>query len=620
MTDPADTSSPPVTESTRRTGSTWAAVAIIAVAAILAMSRLLGSEFFEIDDPRNISLNPDFASPTIAGIVHHWTRTQMGLYIPVTYTVWHAIAMLTGYASPDALGQVVPAMPYKATNLAVHIACASLAFALFRRWLTWRGPGDESARGSSRAWVGSLLGALVIAVHPVQVETIAWGSGLKDLLMAALSLATMLCYTRSVERSIAAGKAVADWKLHSIAVAFMLAAMLSKPTAMVVPVLLVAIDLLVYRRSWRDIGIAVAPFLPIAVALAALARVVQPSGNMSQIVAIPLRPLMATDAIAFYLGNLVWPQSLAFDYGRTQRVALASGTPYWSWTIVVAIAGGLAWLAWTRKDWRWLLPIALFVVPLGPVLGLAPFDYMDVSAVADHYLALPIAGVGLLVALAIGSLRGAALRPACGAAIVSIVALAVRSNLQSAHWRDPLTYLDHAIAVNPNSWQTISVRSNYLFTRTLARADKLTLDQLKAEFAPAAELARRSIDLYQARDGMAEIRKLLPRAYPRAAVDHFRLAMMDRIVAEHPGTDPAERERLLAQAQRNAVEAFSARSDEPIYWRFAVDIYVLRGNADLASRALAKLKELEPAAPDLDDLAARIARLPATRPTTLPAP
>jgi protein O-mannosyl-transferase len=592
----------------------WA-VLLIAVATVLAMGSLAQSDFFEVDDPQNIAMNPDFDPPTVSGLVHHWTRQKLQLYVPVTYTVWHAVAMLAHTEKPDALGQVVTPMPFKIANLIVHAIGAVLMFAVVRRWLTF---GTDDDTSHKRAWIAALCGALVVAVHPMQVESIGWGSGTKDLLMAAFSVAALLAYSRSVERSIPTGRAVADWRLHGLAIFLTLLALLSKPTAMVLPVLLIAIDYLVYRRGWKQVAIAVVPFVPIAAGLAVVARQIQQSPNMTQLVEPMWRPLLATDAIAFYLGKLVWPHQLAFDYGRTQHEALASGTPYWSWAIVIAIGVVLALLAKRQRDARWLLPAVLFVVPLGPVLGLVAFDYMDVSAVADHYLALPMAGVGLLVALLLARLATApgVWRAGLFAVVLVVIALGVRSRAQSAHYRDAVTYIDHALKVNPDSWQTISIWSNRVFIEALAEQDKLSIEQLREQFDLSRDLAWKSIRLYDARPGMAEARATGTQTYPRATVDYFRLAVMNSLLAIRPETDSAERERLLAGAQDYVKEAILGQPNHAIYWTFATRLFIQRGNARSARQSIERLRMLDPGAPEIAGFTSQIEQLEARSPPT----
>ena len=194
------------------------------------------------------------------------------------------------------------------------------------------------------------------------------------------------------------------------------------------------------------------------------------------------RPIIAGDAIAFYLYKLIWPLKLAVDYGRTPRETLASG-----WAYVTALVPlAMAIVLW-RKRRAWPIVCAgavVFVQGMLPVSGLVRFDFQIYSTVADHYLYLPMLGVAMIVAavLAHGELTVAAThasqRRSAGddrraeatggneavplaktrlsliLCIVVISLLAVRTWLQAQTWKDSTALFSHALEVNPNSWMS----------------------------------------------------------------------------------------------------------------------------------------------------------------------
>jgi hypothetical protein len=99
------------------------ALAFILAATVLAMGSLVFSDFAEVDDPQNIVLNIDFNPPTLSGVVKHWTQAKLGLYIPVMYTVWHAIAFVSHSQTANELGQHLAAEPFKVLNLLLLACC-----------------------------------------------------------------------------------------------------------------------------------------------------------------------------------------------------------------------------------------------------------------------------------------------------------------------------------------------------------------------------------------------------------------------------------------------------------------------------------------------------------------
>jgi tetratricopeptide (TPR) repeat protein len=380
----------------------------------------------------------------------------MDLYVPVTYTAWWALAAVSGGS-----GGLNPAV-FHATNVALHAASAAVLFLLLQRL------GAKPA--------AAFVGAAVFSLHPVQVESVGWVSGLKDVLCGLLSLASVWQYVKFATSELPREKR----KHYAIAAAAFLLALLAKPTAVIVPAIAFVVDVLVVGRAARRSALALAPWLLPAIACLLWTRAVQPAHYAAALVPIPYRPLVAADALAFYLFKLVWPVRLAVDYGRTPEQVLSRGWLYYTWAAPAAVA---LLLLWRRRD-RWLLTgAALFVLGLAPVLGLVRFDFQLISTTADHYLYLPMAGVALAAAAAAGrvSLRTSAGKRFTVAAAAVLVALAGRSALQTRYWRDTVALFRHNLDVNRDSW----VSHNSLAAAYVERAD-----------APAAiEHARRAADL-----------------------------------------------------------------------------------------------------------------------------
>ena len=102
---------------------------------------------------------------------------------------------------------------------------------------------------------------------------------------------------------------------YALATMFLILAMLSKPAAVVVPVMALIIDALLLRRSWRAIALSLAPWFVLTIPIMLVARFVQPAAEVTP---APLwaRPLVAADALAFYLAKLAVPIDLVFIYPR----------------------------------------------------------------------------------------------------------------------------------------------------------------------------------------------------------------------------------------------------------------------------------------------------------------
>jgi hypothetical protein len=149
------------------------------------------------------------------------------------------------------------------------------------------------------------------------------------------------------------------------------------------------------------------------------------------------------------------------NYGRTPQSIIASGTIYWSWLIVAAVAAALAW---ARS--RWLTAgVLLFVAGVLPVLGLTTFLYQQFSTVADRFVYLSMLGPAFAVA-AILSRRWTP-QSVTIAAIV-LIALGVATVRQASFWRSRLTLAEHHVAVQPNNPLARSV-----YAGTLIRENRI---------------------------------------------------------------------------------------------------------------------------------------------------
>jgi hypothetical protein len=391
---------------------------------VIVFGRIVMHEFTLWDDRQNFIENERLNTPTWGTVAHYWRWAEHGLYVPVTYMLWTLLAA-AGQAYDVATRSYAP-NPYvfHAASIFLHACNVLLVFGILRKLI--------------RADIPAARAAAAFAVHPVQVETVAWASGLKDLLCAAGVLGAILLHLHREGKTPSRSRLL----LAAATVAYV-AAMLSKPIGVVTPLLVLAIDLLVRRRSIRDIWPTVAFWIVLALPVAWIARNVQ-SGIGVPTVSPPLRALVLTDALAFYLYKLAWPMTLTVDYGRRPHVALEAGWLYWTWVLPLLVGAGL-WLLRRRFP---VLPAAgvMFVLGMAPVLGAVPFLFQYYSTVADHYLYLPMLGVALAIA-ALTSTRAARI-----VVLVLVIAWGVRSILQAGVWQDDKTLWSHATAVSPKSF------------------------------------------------------------------------------------------------------------------------------------------------------------------------
>ncbi len=322
---------------------------------------------------------------------------------------------------------------YHLINLLWHVTSACLLAAFLRRL----------------AVPGAVLAALVFALHPVCVESVAWISEQKNTLSTVFCLAAALAWLRFEDERRPARYVVASL--------WFLAALLTKTVTATLPAALLVMAW--WRRgrlSWRD---DVRPLLPwLALGLAAglgtswLERTqIGASGDNFALGRVE-RGLLAGRVVWFYLGKLLWPAGLTFFYPRWTIDATAA----WQWFFPAAALLGLAGLVWWRQRDRAPLAAALlFGGTLFPVLGFVNVYPFVFSYVADHFQYL--ASLGLIAFAAAAATRGFALLswPRWSGTAVAAAVLLILGGLtwrQSRMYRDVFTLYETTLARNPLSW------------------------------------------------------------------------------------------------------------------------------------------------------------------------
>ena len=282
---------------------------LLIVVTALTFGRVINNGFAPFDDELTIRDNPRLnpAQFTPDSIGWYWKNSYMSLYAPLTYTVWGTVAQVSGVPTGEPGVFRIDAPNFHIASLVLHIASVLLVFVILRRLL------------GGRAWPAA-AGALLYGLHPVQVEAVAWASGLKDVLSGCLSLAAIALYLHAVTPAHKMPDPAFDGQnrihplFYGLALACFALAMLAKPSAMMTPLLLAIIDLALLRRPADRVGQSLGPWLALAIPIALIAKTVQP-GDGVPFVEFWQRPIVAGASLAFYLQKLVFPHGLAFEYG-----------------------------------------------------------------------------------------------------------------------------------------------------------------------------------------------------------------------------------------------------------------------------------------------------------------
>lgn len=371
---------------------------------------------------KNAVLNP--VSPSHLGRI--WSQPTLGLYTPLAYTVWAGTAAAARLETPDAQQRTLNPHVFHCLNVFLHLASVLAAFAVIYQLID-----DPIAAGA---------GAALFAVHPLQVEPIGWISGMNNLLAGALALGCITAYVRFAKLPTPR-----RWWWYGLSIALLVLALLSKPTAVVTPLMLIVIDLLLLRRAWKTAALSIAPLLLAAMGMAVVATIVQPATTIVA-PAIHYRLLIVADSVGFYLLKLIWPWPLYFDYSRTPEwVITRSG----SVATLLATTAAVGTAIFTFRRWPTVTAaMLLFVAGLVLVLGFVPFEFQVYSTVADRYAYLAMLGPSVLLATWL------ARRPRVmdrSAAVAILAVLSVISFRQGAVWASTSTLLANQLKHHPDT-------------------------------------------------------------------------------------------------------------------------------------------------------------------------
>ena len=437
----------------RRTKWTLGLACLLAAAAVAVYSPLHTHPFAELDDGPYVYANPHVRAGLSLETVK-WAFTSLGSVTP-DVPDWHPLAWLS-HALDSEIFAPGPAGPHD-VNLLLHALNAVLLF-----WMLQRATGCVGR---------SAMVAALFALHPINVESVAWISERKNLLSMTFFLLALLAYGWYTRRPRAG---------RYLAVATMFAlALMAKPQVVTFPFVLLLWDYwplerVAFRASrfaLRHNGAAdksgvtrttesePRPFrwlllekLPLF-ALAAASCVITVNsqlavGGINEQFTLSARLENAIVSYARYLGKAFWPSNLSPFYPHP-----AGSLPAWQVgaALFVLIAISALAIAFRQRryffvGWFW------FLGTLVPMIGLLQVSR---QAMADRYAYIPFIGLFLAVCWGASDLAEQwHLRPAFPrtAAIVVLVVLTEFTWRQIGYWGDNLALWEHALEVTQGNY------------------------------------------------------------------------------------------------------------------------------------------------------------------------
>ena len=400
-------------------------ICLILAAVTLALYNPVNRHpFVNYDDDRYVTENPHvrqgFTTDTVT-----WALTS------TEQANWHPLTWMS-HALDVSLYRLNPA-GHHFTSVLLHALNVILLFLLLSRATGHTGP--------------SLFVAALFALHPINVESVAWVAERKNVLCTTFFFLALWAYAWYAKHP--------DWKRYAVVTALFAAGLASKPMVITLPFVLLLWDYWPLRRfgegqSLSHLVLEKVPLFALSAASAIITMKAQQAGGALRSVeqfSLAVRLANAIYAYAMYLWKMVWPVHLAPLYPHP-------GTSLAAWQVGVAALVLIAITVITLKlraqryllvGWLW------FLGTLVPVIGLVQ---VGDAAMADRYAYIPLIGIFIMIAFGIADWvesKNFALSPAIPAAAVLIL-LAIGTHRQIDYWQSNRELWSHTLTVTQNNF------------------------------------------------------------------------------------------------------------------------------------------------------------------------
>ena len=521
-TDDAETDADDAAERERRVDRLLIPVGLVALVAVV-FGRVVTYEWVNWDDITYIVHNPVIQSMSWENIRAVFTPGGVPgdqLYIPVHYLIDMLQLRFFG----------VNSQAYHTVNLLLHTANVLLSYALLRRLGVGRWP--------------TVFACVIFAIHPLQVESVAWAFGRRDLLSTCVGLISIFLWLRYL-------RAPNRWFRYATVLTFAAAALI-KPTIVLLPVVYVLLMIGRDRRHLVRRVIDVAPFFVIAVLVVQVNSLAASStGDLAwQAKALRLAWLPAIlDGWFARLLLLEGPRLLYLNRDLTPEQIV------WPMLVPVLLLGGVGYVLLRTRNWRVVTALVAGLALVAPAAQIV-FEYNRSFYTADRYVYVAILPLALALAYLVQGLPAYWRRVSTAVLAVFIVAALMRSVQRTGDWASPVTLWNAELAINPANpiahnqlarywWDHDKQDEGYRHMLTTVRIDP-TYALGQANLAAMLNLAgdragaiRRFRIAVYLDPTVSEAGWNLGRMADNAGDEELALWAYDRLLARDPGHAPA---------------------------------------------------------------------------------
>lgn len=399
----------------------------------IAFSPMLNNTFTNWDDQLYVTENPLLADLSWSGIVDIFSTNVVSNYHPITILSLAINYQISGL-NPSS---------YLWTNLLLHLLNTFLVFLFI----------FKLSRGKA---VIALIVSLFFGIHPMHVESVAWISERKDVLYTFFLLLGLIAYLRYLHKR--------DVKRYLITLALFALSLLSKPAAVVFPVLLLLIDYLKKRKFTSRLLLEKAPFFALSLIIGIVTIQIQSVKAMEVMERFDLteRLLFAGYGFVMYIVRLFFPWPLAALHPFPEAETLPA-IYYLSPIIALGILGLVYYY---RRHRALVFGVLFYLVSIAPVLQLLTIGN---AVVAERYTYVPYIGllfiIGYFYHQVTNGKTAPAISPGVLRAVMGIIAVvfAVLTFQQTKVWRNSETLWTDALQDYPDSRRAYFNRALHYF-------------------------------------------------------------------------------------------------------------------------------------------------------------
>jgi protein O-mannosyl-transferase len=521
--------------------------ASIGLLTFLVYLPALHNEFVYWDDNLYIFENPYIHALDAA--FFRWS------FLDFQVSNWHPLTWIS-HAVDYALWGLNP-LGHHLTGIILHAINTALVVLLVLKLLEIAREGSPASFLNDRTMlVAAGVTGLLFGIHPVHVESVAWVSERKDLLCALFFLLSIMAYVRyaddvsnTSQRADRIGSAPSSKRFafcinkhYLLALGFFILALLSKPMAVTLPVILLILDWYPLNRirSLKTLWAASIEKIPLF-ALSLFSSIItisaQSAGKAFQtidFVPFSARAVVAAKSLVAYLVKMLVPTELLPFYPYPKDVSLFSFEYAMSIIIVIVITTACVMLAKQQKIW--LSAWGYYVITLVPVLGIIQ---VGGQSMADRYTYLPSLGPFLIVGLctaetverALSRIKQGSIIRAGGVtiALLLVIVLSYLTIKQISAWRDSIALWTSVIEKGTEKVPMAFVNRGAAFQK------RGRLDKAVADYEMAIDLDPSAFRAYISLSTAFEIMGRLDKA----------LATVDKAIGLNPSSHEAYRNRGL---------------------------------------------------------------------------